>query len=79
MTEPNRKDAVTMATKTIAAQMYTLRDFCKTPSDIAATYAKLREIGYSLVQVSALGPIETTELKKILDDNELHCAATHTG
>ncbi|NLF31787.1 MAG: sugar phosphate isomerase/epimerase [Planctomycetes bacterium] len=67
-----------MATKSVAAQMFTIRDFCKTPPDIAASCRKLSRIGYSLVQVSAVGPIEAGELKKILDDNALHCVATHT-
>ncbi len=68
-----------MATGSIVAQMYTIRDFCKTPVDIAASCRKLNEIGYSLVQVSAVGPIEAAELKKILDDNALHCVVTHTN
>lgn len=61
----------------IGAQMYTLRDHCKTPADIAKTCAKLSKIGFGAVQASALGPIEPTELRKILDDNGLVCAATH--
>ncbi|MEZ6191965.1 MAG: hypothetical protein R3C45_11865 [Phycisphaerales bacterium] len=58
-------------TTQIGAQMYTLRDFCKTPSDIAKTCAKLKQIGFGAVQASALGPIEAGELRKILDDNGL--------
>lgn len=65
-----------MATQ-IGAQMYTLREHCKTPADIAKTCAKLKQIGFGAVQASALGPIEPKELKKILDDNGLVCAATH--
>ena len=47
----------------IAAQLYTLRDFTKTPADIASTMKKVKEIGYDAVQCSALGPIEASELK----------------
>lgn len=61
----------------LAAQLYTLRDFCKTPADIAASMKKVAAIGYKAVQASALGPIEPKELKKILDDNGLECCATH--
>lgn len=61
----------------IAAQLYTLRDFCKTPADIARSLKRVAEIGYGAVQASALGPIETKELRKILDDNGLACCATH--
>lgn len=67
-----------MATQ-IGAQMYTLRDHCKTPADIAKTCAKLSKLGFGAVQASALGPIEPTELRKILDDHGLVCAATHHG
>jgi len=63
----------------IAAQLYTLREFLKTPEDIAATLRKVREIGYEAVQLSALGPIETHRLKEILDENGLVVCATHIG
>ena len=62
----------------IAAQLYTLRDFTKTPEDIANTLKKVREIGYEAVQLSALGPIDVRELKKILDGEGLTACATHT-
>lgn len=62
----------------LAAQLYTIRDYCKTPADIAASMKKIAAIGYKAVQASALGPIEAKDLKKILDDNGLECCATHT-
>lgn len=65
-----------MATQ-IGAQLYTLRDHLKTPSDIAKTFKRLADLGFQAVQPSALGPIEADELKKILDDNGLAAAATH--
>lgn len=66
-----------MAKSVIAAQLYTLRDFTKTPADIAKTLKKVREIGYEAVQLSALGPIEPAELKKMLDGEGLEVCATH--
>src|ERR1035437_8636245 len=63
----------------IAAQMYTIRDFCKTPLDIAKSCAKLKAAGFAAVQASGLGPIEPKELAKILTGEGLVCAATHTG
>jgi sugar phosphate isomerase/epimerase len=69
-----------MAVQTVlAAQLYTLRDFTKTPADIATTFKKVRDIGYRAVQCSALGPIDPKELRKILDDTGLFCCATHIG
>lgn len=61
----------------IGAQLYTLREFTRTPADIARTLRKVRQIGYEAVQLSALGPIETAELKRILDGEGLAVAATH--
>lgn len=61
----------------IAAQVYTVREFLKTPSDIARSFKKLREIGYQAVQISGLGPISDDELVAILDGEGLTCCATH--
>ncbi len=63
----------------IAAQLYTLRDFLKTPTDIASTLRRVASIGYEAVQVSGMGAIDAKELRKILDDNNLTCCATHKG
>jgi len=61
----------------VAAQLYTLRDFIKTPADIAATLRKVRQIGYKAVQVSGMGPIAEEELVRLLDGEGLICCATH--
>jgi len=63
----------------LAAQLYTVREFTRTPADIANTMKKVRAIGYEAVQLSALGPIDTKELKKILDGEGLTACATHTS
>ena len=63
----------------IAAQLYTLRDFLKTPEDIAKTLPRVAEIGYRAVQLSALGPIDTRQLKGICDDAGLTVCATHVS
>lgn len=62
----------------LAAQLYTVRQFTQTPSDIAATLKKVRAIGYRAVQVSAFGPIEPKELKALLDGEGLYLCITHT-
>ena len=66
-----------MKRKQIAAQLYTLRDFLKTPKDIAKSLKKVKSIGFNAVQVSGLGPIDTVELGKMLDGEGLFCCATH--
>ena len=68
-----------MASTQLAAQLYTLREYTKTPADIAKTFARVRKIGYEAVQASALGPIEAQELAKILKNEGLICCATHTS
>lgn len=61
----------------IGAQLYTLREHMKTPADMAKTLQRVREIGYEAVQLSAHGPIEDAEMKKLVDDAGLFVAATH--
>ena len=63
----------------LAAQLYTLRDFTKTPSGIASTLRRVKEIGYDAVQLSALGPIEADELARMLAGEGLTCCATHVS
>ncbi len=65
-----------MASK-ISAQLYTIREFCKTPEDIATSLAKVAGIGYESVQVSGIGEIDPHDLRKICDDNGLTICATH--
>ncbi len=66
-----------MKIEQVAAQLYTLREFCRTPADIAQTLRRVKEIGYQAVQLSGLGPIEDNELARMLDDSGLVCCATH--
>lgn len=66
-----------MKIEQVAAQLFTLRDFVKTPEDIAKSLEKVAAIGYKAVQASALGPIEPDALKKIASDNGLTICATH--
>ncbi len=66
-----------MGSSSIAAQLYTLRDFTKTPEAFAETLKKVRDIGYEAVQTSAHGPIEPEHLKQIVDEAGLKIVATH--
>ncbi len=66
-----------MDIKTVGMQLYTLRDFCKTPKELGETLEKVKKIGYGAVQVSGIGAIEPKELAKLLKDNGLIAAATH--
>ena len=66
-----------MSSSVIAAQLYTVRDFLKTPADIAASLKKIKNAGYEAVQLSGLGKIGPKELASILAGEGLTCCATH--
>ncbi|HMB96364.1 MAG TPA: sugar phosphate isomerase/epimerase [Tepidisphaeraceae bacterium] len=68
-----------MPNSQIAAQLYSLRDFLKTPEDIVKTLSRVKKMGYDAVQLSALGPIDSKELAKILKNEGLVCCATHVS
>jgi sugar phosphate isomerase/epimerase len=68
-----------MSQPKLAAQLYTVREFTKTAADLAATLKKVRAIGYTSVQISAIGPIPDAEVKQMLDDNALTVCITHTS
>jgi len=61
----------------VAAQLFTLREHCKTPADLAASLKKVAAIGYPAVQISGIGPIPEADLVKICRDNNLTICATH--
>ena len=62
----------------IGAQLFTVREFCKTLDDFAETLKKVADIGYRTVQVSGTCPFEGAWLKEQLDKNGLQCVLTHT-
>lgn len=68
-----------MQQQQIAAQLYTLRDYLKTESEIAESLKKVRKIGYGAVQISGMGPIPEKDLVRICSDLGLVICATHEG
>ncbi len=66
-----------MKIEKIALQLYTLRDFIRTPGEIAETLKKVARIGYRAVQVSGMGPIDEGELVAICAGEGLTICATH--
>ena len=61
----------------VAIQLYTLRDFCKTAADFAVSMKKVREIGYTSVQISGVGPSPEAELVAMCKAEGLTICATH--
>ena len=68
----------------IGAQMFTLREHCKTVDDAAKSLERVKAMGYDGIQASAaifnsVDPADVKALKRALDDNGLVCGATHEG
>jgi sugar phosphate isomerase/epimerase len=63
--------------KIAGAQLYTIRDYAKTPEDINESMRKIKEIGYTTVQASGLGPIPAGELAAIARSHDLKIVITH--
>lgn len=61
----------------LGAQLYTVREFTRTIPDIAETLKKVAGIGYTAIQISALGPVGPEEVAKLVEDNGLTVAGTH--
>ncbi len=66
-----------MAQPRLAAQLYTVRDFTKTAADLKQTLQKVRQIGYTAVQLSAIGPIPAEQVRDIVTDAGLTVCNTH--
>ncbi len=63
----------------LGAQLFTLRDYCKTTEDFAATLQKVADIGYTTVQVSGTCAYEPAWLAEELKKTGLRCVITHTS
>ena len=61
----------------IGAQMFTIREFCKTPEDTIASLEKLAKIGYRYVQFSGCGPIDPQVLRDACDRFGIKVIITH--
>jgi sugar phosphate isomerase/epimerase len=62
----------------IAAQMYSFRDFIKTPEAFADTVSKLKKMGYDAIQLSgSIAPMPEKELRRILDGEGIVAPTAH--
>jgi len=62
----------------IGVQMYTIRDYLKTPKEIESSIKRIKDIGFNLVQISGLGEIDTGQLAKLFKDNGIEACGTHS-
>lgn len=61
----------------IGAQLYTVRDFCKTPADLAESLKRVADMGYQTVQLSGTCACDPQWMKEQLAQNGLQCVLTH--
>ncbi|MCY2924886.1 MAG: sugar phosphate isomerase/epimerase, partial [Planctomycetota bacterium] len=66
-----------MATHVLGAQLFSCRQFCQTLPDIADTLRKVRDIGYTAVQISGFAPVPPQAVAQLLADTGLAVAGTH--
>ena len=63
----------------LGAQLFSLRDFIKTPEDIRTTFQRVKAMGFENVQFSGGGPIDAHELKAISEETGLDIVCTHSS
>lgn len=66
-----------MAHSKLAAQLYTIRHATQTLDDFRASMRRVRDMGYTAVQVSAIGPIPHEDVKAVVDEMGLQICITH--
>ena len=68
-----------MKLEQVALQLYTVREFLKTPEDLAASLRKTAGIGYRAVQVSGVpdGVLSPAEIRALCAELNLVVCATH--
>ena len=62
----------------LAAQLYNVRDYTKTPADIEATMRRIKSIGYDVIQISGFGPCDPELLAAWVKEIGLEVCITHT-
>ncbi len=62
----------------LGAQLFTLREYTQTEKDLDFSLGKVAEMGYTTVQISAIGPIPAEKVREISDRHGLKIVLTHT-
>jgi sugar phosphate isomerase/epimerase len=61
----------------IGAQLYTVRDYTKTPRDIEETLRRIKAIGFDVIQISGFGPCDQDLLAGWVKELGLDVCVTH--
>lgn len=62
----------------LGAQLFTLRDYTQTESDLDYSLSLVAKMGYETVQISAIGPIAPQRVRELCDKHGLEIVLTHT-
>ena len=63
----------------LGAQFFSIRDKVKTPEGIRASFKAMKDIGYTITQMSAIGEISPEELRDISLEYDMPITCTHTN
>ena len=63
----------------IGAQLYTLKAYTQNEKDLGRALERVADMGYQVVQLSAVGPIEPKRVKALCDANGLKIVLTHNS
>lgn len=66
-----------MKIEQVAAQLYTVRDYLKTPEDYQESLHKIAEIGYRSVQVSGPRPLDAADIAGLCEEKGLVINSSH--
>jgi len=61
----------------LGAQLYSVRNRTQTAEELRATFAEMKKIGYDVVQLSAIGPIDAETIKGFVEEYSLPVTCTH--
>ena len=66
-----------MMSMSLGAQLYTVREFTKTPEGIEKTLRRIRQMGFKTIQISAFGPVDPKLLADWIHELDLYVCVTH--
>ena len=66
-----------MMSMSLGAQLYTVREFTKTPEGIEKTLRRIKQMGFKTIQISAFGPVDPKFLADWIHELDLYVCVTH--
>ena len=62
----------------LGAQLYTIREFTQTPEDIEKSLRKIRDLGFTDIQISGFGYMDPVRLADLVKELGLYVCCTHS-